>query len=316
MSASPPPPTNIAAEFADHLVRVRLRALRTAENYAQVADALVDFAGSPAAATGADTTMLRQFLSGRASRDVATARSSWNTRRSALRAFFGFLVDRGMRQDDPTGALERYRPPYREATVLSLQEMIRLVEAVERDSSPLYRSRNVALVQVMIHTALRVSEVCSLTVQQVDLQEHVFRSVRRKGAKVFDAPFNDVVAEALERYLGDRQHLCRGRSETALFLSDRGSPLAKRTLQETVSSYARRAGIARAVSPHALRHGCATALAALGVPMRTIQEVCGHASVATTERYVHVAGRQRHDAVARLGEAFRTQRAGSGGVPP
>lgn len=94
----------------------------------------------------------------------------------------------------------------------------------------------------------------------------------------------------------------------ALFLSDRGLPLAKRTLQEMVSRYGRLAGIVRRISPHALRHGSATAYASLGTPIRTIQEICGHSSVATTELYVHVASRDRHDAVDKLGLAFRAER--------
>jgi site-specific recombinase XerD len=308
MNASSITSTDLAAAFADYLLRVRLRAQRTADNYRRVAELLIAYTGSPQAAIAANTATLRGFLAAGPIREVAIARASWNGKRSALRSFYAFLLADGQRSDDPTPSLERQRVPRREATVLNLSEMVRLVEAIEHGSSPLYRSRNVALVQVMIHTALRLSEVCSLSVDQTDVQAHVFRGVRRKGSIVFDAVFNDVVAEALEHLLTDRAQLVRDAGVRALFLSDRGQPLAKRTLQEMVARYARLAGIVRPISPHSLRHGSATALANLGTPIRTIQEICGHASVATTERYIHVNARERYNAVDKLGRAFRAER--------
>jgi integrase/recombinase XerD len=308
MTTSPSITADPAAAFADHLRRVRLRAPRTVENYRRVAELLIAHVGSDDAAITADTKTLRGYLAAGPVAEVGAARAGWNAKRSALRAFYAFLIAEGLRRDDPTSGLERQRVPYREATVLSLGEMVQLVQAVERNSTQVYRSRNVALIQVMIHTALRLSEVCSLTVDQTDVQAHVFRAVKRKGSKIFDAVFNDVVAEALEHLLADRPRLARVPGVRALFVSDRGLPLAKRTLQEMVSRYALLAGITRPISPHTLRHGSATALASLQVPIRTIQEICGHSSVATTERYVHVASRDRHDAVDKLGQAFRAER--------
>jgi site-specific recombinase XerD len=314
MNASSTSIHELAAAFAEHLLRVRLRAPRTVDNYRRVAELLIAHVGSGDAAIVSDTKVLRGFLAARRIDDVGMARASWNAKRSALRSFYAFLLAEGLRSDDPTSALERQRVPYREATVLSLREMVALVEAVKRGSTTVYRSRNVALVQVMIHTALRLSEVCSLSLDQTDVHAHVFRAVKRKGSKVFDSVFNDVVAEALEHLVADRPRLVRDSGVRALFLSDRGLPLAKRTLQEMVSRYARLAGIARPISPHALRHGSATALANLGTPIRTIQEICGHSSVATTERYIHVASRDRHEAVEKLGRAFCAER--SAASPP
>ncbi len=310
------PTTELTDAFAEYLSRVRLYATRTVANYDRVARTLAAHLGSDRAFVAADTAALRGFLSLGGSDNVAAARATWNTKRSALCALYGFVRMNGWRTDDPTSALERQKVPFREASVLSLEEMVRLVDTVERESTPAYRSRNVALVQVFIHTALRLSEVTNLTVGQVDTQAHVFRSVRRKGSKVFDAVFNDVVAEALERFLEDRPRLIRNRDPQALFLSDRGLALSKRTLQLMVARYARLAGISRPVSPHALRHGAATALASLNVPITTIQQVCGHASVSTTQRYIHMVGRERHDAIDKLGRAFRSERSRAAGIPP
>jgi len=164
-------------------------------------------------------------------------------------------------------------------------------------SPKLYRSRNTALVQVMFHSALRVSEVVSLDLHQVDFQGHLFMNIRTKGDKQISLPFPDLVSEALERYLKDREPT----SDEALFLSNRGTRMSVRAVQRLLNDYGRMAGIPRPVTPHLLRHSGATELADLA-PLRVVQEILGHSSPEVTARYVHVASDARRLAINALGK--------------
>ena len=121
------------------------------------------------------------------------SRSVWNLRLSALRAFYQYLVDLEVTVKNPTHRIERHKIASREPIPLSMTEFLDLVEAAER-TSPLVRSRNVAIVQVLYNTALRVAEVVSLDVDRVDWDAYAFRDVRTKGNKWLSAKFPDLVA--------------------------------------------------------------------------------------------------------------------------
>lgn len=208
---------------------------------------------------------------------------------------------------NPAMTLERQRVIPKEPVPLSFDEMLRLVEAVEGHCSTVYKHRNVAILQVLFHCALRVAEVVSLDLSQLDFDNYVFLDVRRKGGKLLAAAFNDVVAEALQRYLRVRREHSPEGDDPALFLSDRKKRLGVRAVQAMVKKYADLAGISRTVSPHLLRHSSATQLMEVGTPLRVVQEICGHASVETTQRYVHVNNGQRKQAVDALGREWRVQ---------
>ena len=296
----------LLADFAAYLATERLRATRTTATYALVVRDFVRHTGDTAAAIRCDRAQLQQFLgsSQRAVGEVALARGRWNLRLSALRAWYAFLIGRGLVSSDPTAGMARQRVPRRDPQPLSLAELVALVSAVATESPGIYRARNVAIVQVLIHSALRVGELVALDLPQFDAAAMVLVGVRRKGGKVSAAWLNTTAAQALRVYLQTRDGLHPQPGQPALFLSHTGERMAVRSVQEMVSKYAKVAGIARRVTPHLLRHSAATALAALGTPIRTIQEICAHSSVATTQLYVTVAAQDRIDAAARLGAAF------------
>ena len=165
--------------------------------------------------------------------------------------------------------------------------------------------RNVALVTVLFHTAIRVSELVSLRLDQVDLSNRLLLDVRVKGDRHSSVAFNDVVAEALERYLAVRSEFRHAASSPALFLSQRGHQLSVRAVQELAAKLGEDAGMSRSVTPHLLRHSSVTQLVELGTPMRVVQEIRGHASIRTAERYAHVSQGQRRNALTRLGASWR-----------
>ncbi|MBI2373865.1 MAG: tyrosine-type recombinase/integrase [Deltaproteobacteria bacterium] len=251
-------------------------------------------------------------------RGAEGSRSAWNRRLSALRAFYDFLFRSEVIEVNPALRIERLKIHGKERDPLSLDEVIRLVDAFEHNSGSAYRGRNVALVQVFFHCALRVSEVISLDLAQFDLEHRLFRDVRRKGDKHLSALFNDVVAEAIERYLPERQALLGNESHAALFVSDRGRRLSKRAVQDLMRRYGELANIHPTVTPHRLRHSSVTELVDMGAPLSVAQEICGHSSSATTERYVHVKDSRRRRAVDELGERYEEARCAptaSGEVP-
>ena len=169
------------------------------------------------------------------------------------------------------------------------------------------KSRNVAMTLTLMHSALRVAELVSLDLDQLDLKNYVAYDVRAKGNKTLAVVLNDVVAEALETYCVDRKSLAVAGAH-ALFVSSSGTRISVRTVQQFVRRYGELAGIKRRVTPHLLRHTSATRLAETGAPLRVIQEICGHSSVSTTQRYVHVSKQQRRDAVKALGTEWRGRR--------
>jgi site-specific recombinase XerD len=271
---------------------------------------LVRRAHTDAALSAITHREISAFLRERATTSGSPSPTAWNMALSALRALYAYLNHAEVLSMNPTLRIERHKVASREPVPLSLDEFLSLVEAAET-SGEKYRRRNVAIVQLLFHTALRVAEIVSLDVDRVDWHARVLRDVRTKGAKWLSAPFNDMVSHALEAYVAERAGL-RAASEAALFVSNRGKRLSVRSVQEIVKALGKAAGISRAVTPHLLRHSSATELVDLGTPIRVVQEVLGHAAVTTTERYVHVRNGGRRAAIDALGarvEAARRSRA-------
>jgi site-specific recombinase XerD len=290
------------AAFASYLSLERMRQTSTVARYVRV---LRDFGrflkdearGAEIALEEVDKNTLSRFMRRGMEDADEPSRSVWNARLAALRAFYGYLFRQEKISVNPAHRLDRFKVHAKEPVPLSLDEYLALVSAMS-SARRASRNRNIAIIEVMFHCALRVAEVVSLDLSQVDLENYVFLDVRTKGNKRLSAVFNDVVAEAIERHLKERGTELE---ETALFLSDRGARLSVRTVQELVKSYAKKAGISRTVTPHLLRHSSATQLVELGTPIRVVQEICGHSSVTTTERYVHVNGGARRRAIDALG---------------
>lgn len=294
---APPMPIDLVAAFAAHLGEVRHRRPRTVARYLRVLRRLERDLVLPL--TDATSVDLVGFL--RAQSRGAGAPASWNTQVSALRGFYRWLVAGKLISHDPTLPLERRRDHRPEQSPLGFDELLCLVRAAET-AQLRYRARNVALLMTLIHTGLRVAEVVSLDLAQLDLDSHEFHGVTTKGGKTISVAFNDVVHARFEDYLSARPF---GSADGALFLSDRGTRLAIRSVQVLVRSLGQKAGIGRRVTPHLLRHSYASGLADLGVPITTIQSALGHASIATTERYIHTELRHRREATAAFGSRWK-----------
>jgi len=219
-------------------------------------------------------------------------------RLSALKSFFRFLVRRGVRRSDPSAVLERPRIELRlPRTILTPGEAERLVEA-PRGRSPL-ALRDRALLETLYATGARASELIQLSPGDVDTEELLLRIVRGKGGKDRNLPLTPAAARALSTYLAQgRPRLLEvnGRlagiqpalAVTRLFVSVRGGRLYRSTLNRLIHGCARDAGLEKHVTAHVLRHSVATQLLRRGADIRHIQELLGHASLSTTQRYTRV----------------------------
>lgn len=170
---------------------------------------------------------------------------------------------------------------------LSGEDIARLLSAPSAESTLGVRDR--AFLELMYASGLRVSELCDLQIGDVDLERLVLIVRHGKGGKDRMVPFGRLARESMQQYLvRSRPALVREKTGSALFLSERGGPLSRKTIWHWITFYARQAGISQPVKPHLLRHSFATHLLEGGADLRAIQEMLGHATIATTQIYTAV----------------------------
>ena len=203
-----------------------------------------------------------------------------------MRGFYRFLaLDRRI-AENPAAALRPPRawPPL--PRYLSLDEVEALI--AQPDVATPRGLRDRALIELLYATGLRVSELVSLRTGDLNLREQWLRCTG-KGSKERIVPFGEQAGAWVRRYLADgRPRLLAGRSAPWLFVSARGRRLSRAGFWKLLKAYGRRAGIARPLSPHVLRHSFATHLLARGADLRAIQLMLGHADLSTTQVYTHV----------------------------
>jgi integrase/recombinase XerC len=233
--------------------------------------------------TEIDHLLLRSFLA-TLHRD-GLAKVSAARKLASLRALFRFLCREGLVERNPARALLAPRLARRIPTHLSEPDVERIVEFVpERDSD--WRTR--AMLELLYGAGLRCGELVSLDLDDVDSGARLIR-VRGKGDKERIVPYGTRAQEALTAYLRWRSTL-RAR-DGALFLNVRGSRLTDRSVRSLLRQRIRSLALALKVTPHTLRHAFATHLLERGADLRAIQELLGHASLSTTQRYTHVNAR-------------------------
>jgi integrase/recombinase XerD len=198
----------------------------------------------------------------------------------ALKVFCRFLFREEILEKDISHAIESPKLWQLLPEVLSMEEAERLLNLpfVGTDRG----ARDKAILELLYGSGLRVSELCDLTLYSVD-EEGV--KVLGKGGKERVVPIGKKALAAIDHYLGFRDRCPSER----LFLSRRGKPLNRGAVWRIVKHYAKKAGIEKSVSPHTLRHSFATHLLEMGADLRVIQEMLGHANIATTDRYTHVS---------------------------
>lgn len=227
---------------------------------------------------------LRQYVFSLKDGDVAPA--SIRRGLSSIHSYFGFLVEEGILEADPSERLEAPRAWRRLPGVLSVAEVERLLEAPNPDARLYWRDRSI--LEVLYATGMRVSELVGWKLGDLDLEEGIC-IVFGKGAKERMVPLGAPARRALRRYLGEvRPQLERGRGQGRVFLNHRGRPLSRVAIWNLVKECAERAGVRQKVSPHTLRHSFATHLLEGGADLAAVQELLGHVDISTTQIYTHI----------------------------
>lgn len=302
---------DVIAQYANYMTAERDRSPRTVERYQVVLRSFNRFLAAeidPSTLSKANSEHVRGFIRQKAVEAEGLTPGSRNVAISALRSFYGWLYREGRIEQDPSDRLERARTHTQEVVPLSFNEYLAMLEAIEQKGQAAYRVRNLAIAQTLFHTGMRVAELVSLDLEDVDNGNYLFANVRVKGGNTLAMEYNDVVAEYIERWLRSRPYLHPKETEQALFVSDRGTRITAQAVRAMIKKTAKVAGIARSITPHLLRHTTATKLVELNVDLPVIQSKLGHASIRTTARYTHVEARQRRDAVDKLGRWYRDEK--------
>lgn len=205
---------------------------------------------------------------------------------AALKAFCRFLVDEQVLGSDPMANLESPGLPKKLPGVLAQEEVQKLLEQ-PRVGNP-GGLRDKAMLELMYATGMRVSELLTLDLDQVDC-EHGYVRCLGKGSKERIIPVGSVARNFLTEYLRwGRAKIKANKGEKALFLNMRGKRLTRQGFWKIIKKYALKAGIAREITPHTLRHSFATHLLENGADLRSLQEMLGHADITTTQIYTHL----------------------------
>lgn len=274
-------------EFERGLSRNTLEAYRS--DLLQFGRFLAEHGLTALEATGRD---LSEFLTALATRAGASP-ATIHRKTACLRSFYRHLRREGLLDGDPTADVVSPRRRQKLPQVLSRAEVQRLLEQPRGTDPAALRDR--AILEVMYACGLRASEVTALEVGDVDLDEGILLA-RGKGSKERLVPVGRHAVDAVRRYLErGRPALLGAREESRLFLNFRGGPLTRQGLYKIVRRHAASAGLADRMSPHTLRHTFATHLLAGGCDLRSVQEMLGHADVATTQLYTHLTSERLKD---------------------
>ncbi len=226
--------------------------------------------------------------SGRGSASPATV----HRKTACLRSFYRHLRREGVRDSDPTAALSAPRRGQRLPHVLTRGDVRKLLEQPKGTEPPALRDR--ALLEVMYASGLRASEAIGLELADVDLEAQIVRA-RGKGSKERLVPMGREAVTALRIYLERGRPRMVSDGAATVFVNFRGTALTRQGLYKIVQRHARGAGLADRMSPHTLRHTFATHLLAGGCDLRSVQEMLGHADVATTQVYTHLSSERLKD---------------------
>ncbi len=287
-------------QFLECLEIERGRSVKTVENYDRYLERFFTFAKAtkPADVSEEHIREFRLYLNRQPGTKVGgqmepMKRRTQNYYLIALRAFLKYMNGRGVETISPE-RIELAKVPERSLDLISSAELARLRAAP--DTKTLEGKRDKAILELLFSTGLRISELCALSIDDIDLTRDEF-SVRGKGDKIRVVFLSDSARDAIRDYLKARKDL-----DSAMFVrygrkaNDGGDlRLQPRAIQRLLKTYAAMAGITRKVTPHVIRHSFATDLLQNGADIRSVQALLGHASINTTQIYTHVTDKHLRD---------------------
>jgi len=285
--------SELKRQFFEYLEIERGRSVKTVINYERYINRFIAFSKvvKPGDITEEQVREFRLYLNRQPGTKVGGRREPMKRRTQnyyliALRAFLKYMRRRGEESLSPE-KIELAKVPERSLDLISENELNRLLSAPPTDSIEGKRDR--AILQLLFSTGLRISELCSLSIDDVDLSRDEF-SVRGKGDKIRVVFLSDEAKSNIKNYLAARKDM-----EDALFIRygkkahvGEEARVSPRVVQRLLKHYAAKAGITRKVTPHVIRHSFATDLLSNGADLRSVQALLGHAHIGTTQIYTHV----------------------------
>lgn len=273
-------------EYHSYLRSVRGVSARTLDAYGRDLERYSSYcANRGLAPESAGAYEVRGFIADLGAEGAAAV--SVNRALSSVRGYYRYLLRFSLRTDDPTAALRNLKTPKQLPSFLWEGEMAGFAELPET-AGILWPLRDKALIMAMYSAGLRISEVASLSLSDLDADLGGARVIG-KGDKERRIFFSDEGREALASYLPARSaRILAERPTSRLFVNRKGGPLSVPGIRWIIARYAERSGLNKNVHPHALRHSFATHLVNAGCDVRVVQELLGHASLSTTQRYAHV----------------------------
>jgi integrase/recombinase XerC len=279
--------------FAEHLRHERSYSAHTLRNYLSDVAQFHEFlrerelcldADQQVDSKKIDVYVVRSYL---AALSKDRKKSSIGRKLAALKKYFRYLIATKQIEKDPLVLIQSPKQEKPLPVFLSVDDAFRLLGAVKVETGLDLRDR--AVLEVFYSTGIRVSELVGLDWSDVDFQLGIVR-VLGKGSKERIVPIGEIALQALREYSQDlhKRWQLRCKGETPIFLNNRGGRITTRSAARIVEKHLKRAGIPVKMGPHGLRHSFATHLLNSGADLRVIQELLGHASLSTTQRYTHV----------------------------
>jgi integrase/recombinase XerD len=274
-------------DFITHLMVERNRSRATLEAYRRDLERFVREMGLSGPAdlsrlTPPDITGYVKKL-----RDAGLSAASSARSLAAIKGLYKYLSGANIVHGNPADIVESPRLWKTIPQTITVEEVDRLLAAPDR-SDP-RGARDMAMLETMYATGLRVSELISLAVKNVNF-EMGYLTVTGKGSKERSVPLGETALEAIKEYRADaRVKLLSGRQADALFVTSRGEAMTRQSFWKTIKRLALKAGITKDISPHSLRHSFATHLLERGADLRSVQRMLGHSDISTTQIYTHVA---------------------------
>lgn len=273
-------------QFMDFMALERGLSEHTRDAYRMDLDRFVGFLQGHGVQTLNDATRQNIVDFMMAEKDRGMAATTISRRLVAIKVFFRYLQQEGMLAENRSDAMDSPRLWKILPDTLSQDEVVQLINTPDPSQPRGFRDKT--LLELMYATGLRVTEVATLNVHDLHMEESYLRCVG-KGNKERVVPFGAAAKTLLAQYLRDtRPLLLKNKTSERLFLTRRGEPFSRKGIWKLIKTYTLKAGISKNVTPHTLRHSFATHLLSHGAQLRVIQEMLGHADIATTQIYTHV----------------------------
>ena len=283
--------TNEIGSFLDYLTYERNVSGNTIAAYRDDLESFVGFLCNDYLTMGRDQLDLaridhlavRSYLAHLSRRKLS--RASVARHLSALRTFFKYLVREGVVESNPARTVSTPKKEKHLPAVMQTSDVALLLE--QPDTSAILGIRDRAWLELLYASGLRISELVRIDLDDLELRARLVK-VHGKGSKERIVPFGSKAEEALRAYFNIRGELAHDVEEQAVFVNYRGERITTRSIRRLFDGYLRDASLRAGISPHTLRHSFATHLLTAGADLRGIQELLGHASLSTTQKYTHL----------------------------